>query len=167
MKNIFGAQNFTARVLTPRDWQSYKDFCHCFSAGDVRTLRSFIQSAEIETPEAWQNFLSRKDGKSFGLLHGDRMIGASHIEFENNRATFTGLMIEQSYRGNGLSTHLHDVRKRYLSDIQFKGEVKTQILIGNDASLRAAQKSGFTICNTNTECGIGWEATYHILELNL
>lgn len=166
MQKEFNVQNFTTRVLTSSDWQLYKDFCHRFSEGDARTLQSFVQSANIESPEAWQSFLSRKNRSSFGLLHGDRMIGASHIEFENNTATFTGLMIEPSYRGNGLSTHLHDVRKRYLSDIQFKGEVKTQILIGNNASLMAAQRSGFTIRDTKTESGEGWEATYHILELN-
>ena len=124
-------------------------------------LDGFLGGKDPDVPGHWQDHIKNSGYVLFGLYHDNKMIGSSSILFRADEAVFTGLIIDVEYRRQGLSDHLHDVRKRYLNDIDYHGPVITEILSGNSASIKAAERNGFQYSSSKETDGV----TYKVYEL--
>ena len=160
MRKQFDNSEFKTAPLTQEDWNKFKAFCVRVYGED--TYR-FLEGKDPEVQENWTEYLARSNQKTFGLFKGDDIVGMAEIIFkkEENQQVFTAILIEPEYRKRGLSTHLHDVRKRFLKENPCDGDVTTKIWTGNTPSIEAAKRNGFVEKGTIIEDG----AKYHLLQL--
>lgn len=126
----------------------------------------FANWQDPDDPQSWKAVLEPKQkNAAFGLIRADKIMGVAHVVIRDNVAEFGGIYIDPSCRRMGLADCLHDIRRRYLTDIGFDGVVETQVLETNQPSLNAAKRNGFFTVGTKTDSGEGWSATYIQLHL--
>ena len=79
----------------------------------------------------------------FGLRVGGKIVGTSALILKEDKAVFTGMIIDPDYRGMGLADQFYELSIRYLQSIKFIKGIELSVLPTNDASIRAAKRNGF------------------------
>ncbi len=150
MKDSFDLTvGLTSRLLSLDDWALIEH--HLTKAYGEEGFLSHFRGGNPNNPKVLGTFMDRY--AVFGLFHDHDMIGFSIIKAQDAcRAHFAGSFLYEEYRGLGLANHLYDVRKKYLREIGFEGDVITSIEPTNAPSMKAAERNGFKpICKEELE----------------
>ncbi|MDP7143650.1 MAG: GNAT family N-acetyltransferase [Alphaproteobacteria bacterium] len=139
----------------------FRDFC--LQHYGPEESAALLDGADPHDASAWARYLDNDALAVFGVFKDGALAGVSEIAFQHGRAIFSGLFIDPAYRGQRLSSPLHDMRQNYLRDMAFDGEVVTQILQGNVASEKAAERHGFV----QYDCWEEDQARYNLYRLSL
>ena len=108
----------------------------------------------LEDEQEWfEKVRTDKASIIWGIWHreesGRRLIGSTALEgIERHplpQATSGSLIVDRSYWGRGIASHIHKARTWYAFEQLGLVRVKSAVIQGNGASKKALEKSGYTL----------------------
>lgn len=134
------------KQLIPEDSPSYfqlvdSDRAHLSQHGDVTALKY----PTVEKVRESILHPTNPDKYRFGIWIGDEMVGSNNLTLEKSNRAELGSWIAKKYIGNRYAGRA----RKLLVDFAFNhlnlDEVYCEITIGNDASRKSVERSGFTL----------------------
>lgn len=130
--------------LVPGDAQAYYDLI----AHDPNHLRQHGDTTADKYPdvEAVRQSIehpSNPDKYRFGIWDGDTMVGSNNLTPEGNGRAELGSWIGKQYIGQGYAGRGRSLLVDFAFNTLGLNELYCDIVVGNDASRRSVEKSGF------------------------
>lgn len=143
----------TVRPFLAGEWEVYKTVRLKALSCDPAMFGSNFDRENAFPDEKWQASLSDPDLGIFGVFHQDDVIGMAGTSVKRENLTdpvtvFWGLWLEKPWRGQGLSAPIYQALIGWVRQRPTLKRAVVSYREGNEASMKAVQKQGFTFTHT-------------------
>lgn len=144
------SENYGIRHFDAPEWPAYKAMRLEALQSEPAFYGSTYAAEAQRTDEDWEQLISNPRAASFGLYHGNELVGITGIvalRDEPMHAKLVASFIREAHRRKGLSSLLYEARIHWARDRRFEKLIVSH-RASNVASKRANQHFGFQYTHT-------------------